>query len=100
VKPGITGWAQIHGRHLLEWSERFTLDVWYVDNWSLRLDLRILLATVSYVVRGTGLAPMGSSQEYWFLGNPGQSQPPSDAPAADSRTAAPSVADAATESGG
>ncbi len=46
VRPGITGWAQVHGRNLLPWDERLALDVWYVDNWSLRLDLRVLMLTL------------------------------------------------------
>ena len=55
VKPGITGWAQINGRTLLSWPERIELDVWYVENRSLRLDLRILLKTVRMLATGHGL---------------------------------------------
>ena len=55
VKPGITGWAQVHGRASLPWPERIELDVWYVDNRSLRLDLRILLRTARLLVTGRGL---------------------------------------------
>lgn len=55
VRPGITGWAQIHGRNLLSWPERIDLDVWYVENWSLGLDLRILLRTPATVVSGHGV---------------------------------------------
>jgi lipopolysaccharide/colanic/teichoic acid biosynthesis glycosyltransferase len=51
VKPGITGWAQIHGRDEIPWEQRFELDAWYVDNWSLRLDARILLATITQLGR-------------------------------------------------
>jgi lipopolysaccharide/colanic/teichoic acid biosynthesis glycosyltransferase len=51
VKPGITGWAQIHGRDEIPWQERFELDRWYVDNWSLRLDARIVLATFTQLGR-------------------------------------------------
>jgi lipopolysaccharide/colanic/teichoic acid biosynthesis glycosyltransferase len=47
VKPGITGWAQVNGRDQLTWPERFELDQWYVDNWSLRLDCKILWMTVA-----------------------------------------------------
>lgn len=57
VKPGLTGLAQVNGRHLLDWEERFRLDVWYVDNWSLSLDLRILARTITQVIRGSGLPP-------------------------------------------
>jgi len=55
VKPGITGWAQVNGRASLPWPERIELDVWYVDNRSLRLDLRILALTVRMLVTGHGL---------------------------------------------
>jgi lipopolysaccharide/colanic/teichoic acid biosynthesis glycosyltransferase len=51
VKPGITGWAQIHGRDEIPWEQRFELDAWYVDNWSLGLDARILLATFTQLGR-------------------------------------------------
>jgi len=60
VKPGVTGWAQINGRNLLTWEERFKLDVWYVDNWSLLLDMKILLETLSVVVIRKGVNPEGS----------------------------------------
>jgi lipopolysaccharide/colanic/teichoic acid biosynthesis glycosyltransferase len=55
VKPGITGWAQINGRASLPWSERIELDLWYVENRSLALDLRILARTVGMVLTGQGL---------------------------------------------
>ena len=55
VKPGITGWAQINGRTSLLWPERIELDVWYVENRSLRLDLRILLKTARMLATGHGL---------------------------------------------
>jgi len=59
VKPGITGWAQIHGRNNLSWDERFKLDVWYVDNWSLWLDLKILWRTLWLVLRREGISAQG-----------------------------------------
>jgi lipopolysaccharide/colanic/teichoic acid biosynthesis glycosyltransferase len=55
VKPGITGWAQVNGRTSLPWPERIELDVWYVDNRSLGLDLRILARTARLLVTGRGL---------------------------------------------
>jgi lipopolysaccharide/colanic/teichoic acid biosynthesis glycosyltransferase len=55
VRPGLTGWAQIHGRASLPWSERIELDLWYVEHASLRLDLRILWRTVHMVLGGHGL---------------------------------------------
>ena len=54
VKPGVTGWAQIHGRASLPWSERIELDVWYVDHQSLRLDLSIMLRTVGTIFSRSG----------------------------------------------
>jgi lipopolysaccharide/colanic/teichoic acid biosynthesis glycosyltransferase len=59
VKPGITGWAQIHGRNNLSWDERFKLDVWYIDNWSLWLDLKILWRTLWMVLRREGISAQG-----------------------------------------
>ena len=55
AKPGITGWAQIRGRNSLRWPERIELDVWYVEHWSLRLDLLILLRTVPMILRPSGV---------------------------------------------
>ena len=61
VPPGITGWAQIRGRRLLDgrWEEKFKLDVWYVDHWSLWLDLKILFRTVSTVLKQEGITQEG-----------------------------------------
>ncbi len=55
VKPGITGWAQIHGRNTISWQDKFALDVWYVDHRTLGLDLRILLVTAWKVIRRDGI---------------------------------------------
>ena len=55
VKPGITGWAQVNGRNALTWPERIELDLWYVDNWSLWLDLKILWRTFLTIIRGEGV---------------------------------------------
>ena len=55
VKPGITGWAQVNGRNAISWEEKFKLDVWYVDNWNLWLDLKILLMTLVKVFRREGI---------------------------------------------
>ena len=55
VKPGITGWAQVNGRNAISWEEKFKLDVWYVDNWDLWLDLKILLMTLVKVFRREGI---------------------------------------------
>lgn len=56
VPPGITGWAQVNGRNAISWEQKFAFDVWYVDNRSLKLDLRILAMTVLQVVRGHGVS--------------------------------------------
>lgn len=56
VKPGITGWAQIHGRNYVPWDQRLALDVWYVENWSISLDLSILARTVLMVLKKEGVA--------------------------------------------
>ncbi len=53
--PGITGWAQVQGRAALPWSERIELDLWYIENWSFALDLKIIVATVRMVLTGQGL---------------------------------------------
>lgn len=59
VRPGISGWAQVSGRNTLSWSDRFRLDVWYVDNRSLMLDLRILVLTIRKVLRRDGISQPG-----------------------------------------
>jgi lipopolysaccharide/colanic/teichoic acid biosynthesis glycosyltransferase len=59
VLPGITGWAQINGRNALTWQEKFRLDVWYVDHWSLWLDVKILFLTVWKVLRREGINQPG-----------------------------------------
>ena len=57
VRPGITGWAQVNGRNAISWEEKFELDVWYVDNQSLLLDLKILWLTVKKVLAREGISP-------------------------------------------
>jgi sugar transferase EpsL len=59
TKPGITGWAQVHGRNGLTWPEKFSLDLWYVDNWSLWLDIRILVRTLWQVLKREGISQPG-----------------------------------------
>lgn len=61
VRPGITGWAQVNGRNALSWDEKFELDVWYVDNRSFLLDLKILAMTVLKVVRRDGISAEGEA---------------------------------------
>lgn len=68
VLPGITGWSAVNGRNSIDWAEKLSLDVWYVDNWSLRLDARILLKTATQLVRPTGIVHEGSATMPPFLG--------------------------------
>jgi sugar transferase EpsL len=69
VKPGITGWAQANGRNTLSWQEKFELDIWYVDNHTLFLDLKILLMTVKKVFFREGIAESGQVTMSKFTGN-------------------------------
>lgn len=71
VPPGISGWAQVHGRRSLDMPDRLKLDVWYVDNWSIGLDLRIMARTISTLVSGAGSRthdPVADPQDPWSLG--------------------------------
>ena len=69
VKPGITGWAQVNGRNAIDWDKKLELDVWYVDNRSLLLDLKILLMTVAKVVRRSGINEPGQVTQTKFQGS-------------------------------
>ena len=69
VKPGITGWAQVNGRNALSWEERFKLDVWYVDNRSFWLDLKILGMTVLKVLKAEGISGEGTETMSEFMGS-------------------------------
>lgn len=69
TRPGITGWAQIHGRNSLEWKQRFELDIWYVHHQSLLLDSRILLATVKTFFNTSDVKPEGLSETEKFKGD-------------------------------
>lgn len=66
MPPGITGWAQVNGRNAIEWDGVFELDVWYVDHWSMRLDLRILVATVAAVLGRRGINEPGQATRRRF----------------------------------
>jgi sugar transferase EpsL len=72
VLPGITGWAQVNGRNALTWDDKFRLDVWYVENWSFWLDLRILGMTVVKVVRREGISQPGHATSEEFMGSESQ----------------------------
>ena len=69
VKPGWTGWAQINGRNALSWEQKFAYDVWYVDNQSLWLDIKILFLTVWKVVKRDGISAEGESTMPEFMGS-------------------------------
>ena len=69
VLPGVTGWAQVNGRNATTWEERFELDVWYVDNRSLLLDLRILVMTIARVLRRDGINQPGEATMSPFQGH-------------------------------
>lgn len=68
VRPGITGWAQCHGRNSISWAQKLELDVWYVDNMSFGLDLRIVLETVRKVLVREGITSPGSATVEYFDG--------------------------------
>lgn len=69
VRPGVTGWAQVNGRNAISWDEKFALDVWYVDNRSLLIDLKIICLTVRKVVEREGIAAKGEATIKKFEGN-------------------------------
>ena len=69
VRPGLTGWAQINGRNALSWQDKFKLDVWYIDHWSLWLDIRILLLTVWKVIRREGISQSDQVTMEEFMGD-------------------------------
>ena len=68
MKAGITGWAQVNGRNLLPWPERFEMDVWYVENCSFWLDMRILLMTFLRVAKAHGISQPGQATMERFKG--------------------------------
>jgi lipopolysaccharide/colanic/teichoic acid biosynthesis glycosyltransferase len=69
VRPGLTGWAQVHGRNAVSWDERLALDVWYVDRRSIRLDLKILAKTALIVLRRDGISAPGEATMTRFRGS-------------------------------
>jgi sugar transferase EpsL len=69
VLPGITGWAQVNGRNAISWEQRFDLDVWYVDNKSILLDIRIILMTAFKVLKREGIAEAGHVTMSEFMGS-------------------------------
>jgi lipopolysaccharide/colanic/teichoic acid biosynthesis glycosyltransferase len=69
VKPGITGWAQINGRNAIDWQTKLALDTWYVDHWSLWLDLKIIALTIRQVIGRKGITQPGQATVEYFKGN-------------------------------
>jgi lipopolysaccharide/colanic/teichoic acid biosynthesis glycosyltransferase len=68
VKPGITGWAQVNGRNTINWDQKFDLDVWYVDNQSFWLDIKILFLTIKKVIKRDGISAKNSATMPPFKG--------------------------------
>jgi lipopolysaccharide/colanic/teichoic acid biosynthesis glycosyltransferase len=75
VLPGITGWAQVNGRNALTWEDKFRLDVWYVDHWSLWLDIKILALTFWKVIQREGISQPGHATAEEFMGAPAGASP-------------------------
>lgn len=69
VRPGITGWAQCHGRNAISWTKKFELDIWYVDNISFRTDLKVITQTIRGVLKREGISQEGQSTMEPFNGN-------------------------------
>jgi len=67
IKPGITGWALINGRNRLTWAERIKLDIWYINNWSFWLDIKILIKTIIVIAKAEGLYPVKGRDNKNFL---------------------------------
>lgn len=74
VLPGISGWAQVNGRNVLTWEDKFRLDVWYVDHWSFCLDIKILILTVWKVLRREGINQPGQATAEEFMGSTDQNE--------------------------
>lgn len=68
VVPGLTGWAQVNGRNAIDWPTRFRMDIWYVDNWSFWLDIKIILMTIWKVISREGVNQEGQSTVEYFKG--------------------------------
>jgi len=69
VKPGITGWAQIHGRNAISWEQKFEYDIWYVDNHNLFLDIKIMCITLAKVLKGDGISQIDHATSRPFQGS-------------------------------
>lgn len=69
VLPGLTGWAQVNGRNAISWEEKFKLDVWYVDHWSVGLDIKIMFKTLGIVFRREAISAPGEATAPIFMGS-------------------------------
>ena len=69
VRPGITGWAQCHGRNTLSWGEKFSLDVWYVDHCTFANDVKVIFSTIKKVIARDGISQEGQATMEAFIGN-------------------------------
>ena len=69
MKPGITGWAQVNGRNAITWEDKFKLDVWYVDNWSMWLDIKIIGMTILKILKREGINQPGQATVTEFMGS-------------------------------
>lgn len=69
MKPGITGWAQVNGRNAITWEQKFKFDVWYVDNWNLWVDLKIIIMTIILVLKAEGINQPGHATMEKFQGD-------------------------------
>ena len=69
VYPGLTGWAQVNGRNAITWQDKFRYDVWYVDNWSFWLDIKIIFMTLWKVIKREGISQPGQATTEYFTGN-------------------------------
>ena len=69
VRPGMTGWAQVNGRNTISWDEKFEMDIWYVDNYSFLLDIKILLLTIKKVIKRDGISHNNHVSMNKFKGN-------------------------------
>ena len=74
IRPGLTGWAQVNGRNALSWEQKFTLDVWYVDNRSFWLDIRVIARTIGNVLKRSGISAEGEATMPRFAGTHGRKE--------------------------
>tara|TARA_B100000767_G_C19738169_1_gene524886 strand:+ start:970 stop:1572 length:603 start_codon:yes stop_codon:yes gene_type:complete len=69
VRPGLSGWAQVNGRNAISWEEKFKLDVWYVDNQSILLDIKVIVLTLKKIIARDGISADGEATAKYFKGN-------------------------------